>query len=567
MLTRLRRTTQNHIIRCTCCIRSITTGKVKLPAFQTMMDVAAVVAAAAGSRGIGYDGKMPWRSLPGDMAHFKKVTTTPPSPGLTNAVIMGRKTWDSIPPKFRPLEGRVNIVLSRKGAAGVEGIPSGDSSAEENVLVAASIEEAMDKLERRSNLGSTFIIGGGEIYSQGIQSGLVKRVIYTNVKGLPEDTKFDAFFPELSEKEWDCVPLDSKENAENEDVNRAAKRAKKAMEHVDAKSGLRYEFLEFIRREADAPTVSSTESDSSVQSDAIPEGPDVNPEEMQYLEICRDIIENGVKRGDRTGTGTLSKFGVQMRYSLRGDTLPLLTTKRTFWRGVAEELLWFVKGSTNANELAAKNIHIWDGNGSREFLDSRGLQHREQGDLGPVYGFQWRHFGAEYKDMHTDYTGQGVDQLADCIDKIINNPEDRRIIMSAWNPKDLDLMALPPCHMFCQFYVDTEKNEVSCQMYQRSADMGLGVPFNIASYALLTHMIAKVTGRKAGDFVHTIGDAHVYLNHVDALREQLQRKPRAFPKLKMKDGKEFKDIDSFEYEDFEVVGYKPHGTIKMKMAV
>jgi len=193
------------------------------------------------------------------------------------------------------------------------------------------------------------------------------------------------------------------------------------------------------------------------------------------------------------------------------------------------------------------------------------LEHREDGDLGPVYGFQWRHFGAEYKDMHTDYTGQGVDQLAECIDKIKNNPEDRRIIMSAWNPADLNAMALPPCHMFCQFYVDTNKNELSCQMYQRSADMGLGVPFNIASYALLTHMIAKVTGRKPGDFVHTIGDAHVYLNHVDALKEQLERNPRAFPKIKMNEDK--KDIDDFEFSDFEVIGYKPHKTIKMKMAV
>ena len=215
--------------------------------------------------------------------------------------------------------------------------------------------------------------------------------------------------------------------------------------------------------------------------------------------------------------------------------------------------------------MAAKDIHIWDGNGSREFLDSRGLEHREEGDLGPVYGFQWRHFGADYVDMHTDYTGQGVDQLAECIDKIKNNPEDRRIIMSAWNPADLNVMALPPCHMFCQFYVDTKKNELSCQMYQRSADMGLGVPFNIASYALLTHMIAHVTGRKAGDFVHTIGDAHVYLNHVDALKEQLERSPRAFPKLKINSDKI--GIDDFEYSDFEVTGYKPHKTIKMKMAV
>lgn len=223
------------------------------------------------------------------------------------------------------------------------------------------------------------------------------------------------------------------------------------------------------------------------------------------------------------------------------------------------------QGNTNANALAEKDIHIWDGNGSREFLDGRGLEHREVGDLGPVYGFQWRHFGADYVDMHHDYTGKGVDQLAECIEKIKNSPEDRRIIMSAWNPTDLGLMALPPCHMFCQFYVDTQKNEVSCQMYQRSADMGLGVPFNIASYALLTHMIAQVTGRKPGDFIHTIGDAHVYLNHVNALKEQLTREPRPFPKLKMNPAKT--DIDDFCYDDFEVVGYKPHKTIKMKMAV
>lgn len=277
------------------------------------------------------------------MAHFKKVTTTPPSPGLTNAVIMGRKTWDSIPPKFRPLEGRVNIVLSRKGAAGVNGISEGGA---DDVFVAASIEEAMQKLKERSNLGSTFIIGGGEIYSQGIKSGLVKKVIYTNVKGLPDDTKLDAFFPELCDKEWDCVPFAARENAENEDVNHVDKKAKSAMEHVDAKSGLRYEFLEYIRKQGVSAAPAPAESVAApAQDDSIPEGAHINPEEMQYLEICRDIIENGVKRGDRTGTGTLSKFGVQMRYSLRDDTLPLLTTKRTFWRGVAEELLWFVKVS------------------------------------------------------------------------------------------------------------------------------------------------------------------------------------------------------------------------------
>jgi dihydrofolate reductase/thymidylate synthase len=234
-----------------------------------------------------------------------------------------------------------------------------------------------------------------------------------------------------------------------------------------------------------------------------------------------------------------------------------------FWRGVAEELLWFVKVSTNAKELQDKDIHIWDGNGSREFLDSRGLSHREVGDLGPVYGFQWRHFGAEYQNMHSDYTGKGVDQLIDCINKIKNTPEDRRIIMSAWNPADLDKMALPPCHMFCQFYV--ANNELSCQMYQRSADMGLGVPFNIASYSLLTYMIAHVCGMQLGDFVHTIGDAHVYSNHVDALKEQLLRTPKSFPKFKF--NKNVQNIEEFKYEDFVIEGYNPDAVIKMKMAV
>ena len=184
-------------------------------------------------------------------------------------------------------------------------------------------------------------------------------------------------------------------------------------------------------------------------------------------------------------------------------------------------------------------------------------------DLGPVYGFQWRHFGAEYKTMHDDYKGQGVDQIATLIKTIKTNPTDRRMIVSAWNPAAFHLMALPPCHMFAQFYV--ADGELSCQMYQRSADMGLGVPFNIASYALLTHMVAHVTGLKAGEFVHVIGDAHVYKNHVEPLKPQLDRVPRPFPKLRFK--RTITDIDDFKYEDFELIGYKPHKSIKMKMAV
>lgn len=288
-----------------------------------------------------------------------------------------------------------------------------------------------------------------------------------------------------------------------------------------------------------------------------------NAEEVQYLETIRRIIETGDKREDRTGVGTLSIFGTQMRYSLRDNVLPLLTTKRVFFRGVAEELLWFIKGCTNAKDLQTKNIHIWDGNSTREFLDASGFADREEGDLGPVYGFQWRHFGAKYKTCHDDYTGQGIDQLAEVITRIKTNPTDRRIIMSAWNPVDVPQMALPPCHCLAQFFV--ANGELSCQLYQRSADMGLGVPFNIASYALLTHMIAHVTGLKAGEFIHTTGDTHVYLNHIEPLKEQLQRQPKQFPTLMFK--RNVQSLDEFKFEDFEVCGYDPYPTIKMQMAV
>ncbi|XP_033751747.1 thymidylate synthase-like [Pecten maximus] len=285
-------------------------------------------------------------------------------------------------------------------------------------------------------------------------------------------------------------------------------------------------------------------------------------DEEHYLDAIQQILDNGTRKSNRTGTDALSIFGMQMRYNLRED-FPLLTTKKVFWRGVAEELIWFIQGCTNGNKLKEKKIRIWDANGSKEFLSKLGLGHREEGDLGPVYGFQWRHFGAEYKDMHADYTGQGVDQLKDVIHKIKTNPDDRRIIMSAWNPPDLPKMALPPCHAFVQFYV--ANGELSCQLYQRSADMGLGVPFNIASYALLTYMIAHVTDLKPGDFVHTLGDAHVYVNHIEPLKEQLAREPKPFPKLVIK--RKVEDIDDFKFEDFEIVDYKPHPKITMEMAV
>src|SRR5258708_11029022 len=313
-------------------------------------------------------------------------------------------------------------------------------------------------------------------------------------------------------------------------------------------------------------------------------------EEEQYLSLIRRVIEEGATRPDRTGTGTISIFAPpSFRFSLKNNVLPLLTTKRVFFRAVLEELLWFVRADTDSIHLSERGVKIWDGNGSREFLDKRGLSHRRVGDLGPVYGFQWRHFGAKYHTADTDYTGQGIDQLKEVIRKIKEDPTDRRIIMSAWNPAgavcivssdprlsappfstDLSEMALPPCHMFCQFYVhlptsDIERPGLSCIMFQRSADLGLGIPFNIASYALLTHMIAKVTNTEARELVIQLGDAHVYRDHVDALKLQLEREPRPFPTLRWT--RNVTDIDDFKDDDFAVDGYQPHGKLEMKMSV
>jgi len=485
----------------------------------------AVIVATTPKGGIGKDGAMPW-NLPADMAHFKRVTTCA-CDDKRNAVIMGRKTWESIPEKFRPLAGRVNVVLTSKAAE-----PGYTSTFPEDVLVASSVASAVEVLQTRGDVGEMFVIGGHSAYQEALSLPNCDRIFLTRIG---KDFECDTFFPTFNEADFHVA-------------------------HVSATKSQKNVPFDFIVYERDGDRARGAKPCASLA--AAGGAGKLLHEEYQYLDAIRDIIDNGVSMGDRTGTGTISMFGKMMRFDLR-QGFPLLTTKRVFWRGVAEELLWFVKGDTNGNHLSEKGIKIWDGNGSKEFLEKRGLGHREQGDLGPVYGFQWRHFGAKYVDMHTDYTGQGVDQLAECIRKIKEDPTDRRILLTAWNPADLGEMALPPCHMFCQFYV--ANGELSCLMYQRSCDMGLGVPFNIASYSLLTCMVAQVCGLKPGEFVHTLGNAHVYSNHVEPLKEQLQRTPRPFPVLKI--NPDVTDIDGFQMSDFELVGYNPHKKIEMEMAV
>ena len=290
-------------------------------------------------------------------------------------------------------------------------------------------------------------------------------------------------------------------------------------------------------------------------------------EENQYLNLIEDILSEGSTEEGRNGT-TLTVIGAAMHFSLNDRHVPFLTTKRLAWKTCLKELLWFIRGDTDNALLQAQNVHIWDGNASRDFLDSRGLVHRAEGDLGPIYGFQWRNFGGDYEyeggSNEGDSLRKGVDQLQSVIDAL-KDPErrtSRRLIISAWNPCQLNEMALPPCHVLMQFHV-TGGTRLSCSLYQRSGDVGLGVPFNIASYSMLTHLLAHHCGLDAHEFVYHLGNAHIYDDHVEALKEQLQREPHEFPQVAIRALHE--NIDDYQVGDFEVQGYQCHETIPMTM--
>jgi thymidylate synthase len=286
-------------------------------------------------------------------------------------------------------------------------------------------------------------------------------------------------------------------------------------------------------------------------------------EEYQYLNLLNDILEHGVMEKGRNGN-TLSVFGSAMHFSLENGKIPILTSKKTAWKTCLKELLWFIRGDTNNEYLQRDGVHIWDGNGSREFLDSRGLSKNRVGDLGPIYGHQWRHFNADYQTCDTDYSGQGVDQLQEIIDTL-KNPEtrtSRRMVMTAWNPCKLNEMALPPCHILCQFNV-TDGTKLSCSMTQRSNDECCGTPFNIASYSFLTHLLAKHCGLEAYEFIYFKGNCHIYENHIEGAKLQLQREPYPFPKVSIQRIRE--NISDYQVEDFEVHNYQHHPPIKFQM--
>ena len=460
-----------------------------------------------------------------DLKMFQTITSLKYN-NHENAIIMGYNTWKSI---RGPLKNRINIVISQNHCE--------EMKAEEGVFSFESLHKMFNFLET-VEYGKLFVIGGEKLFGEINRnySELIDIIYQTQI--LEEVPK--SHYSSRSDVSYSNIPLRRRLMIDRKLIN--IKTLEKREEG---------QLFDFEKNNYSTKNIHYFEN-------IYQKTENINTQEYQYLKLLEGILKEGVSKESRNSM-VFSSFGSRMRFDLR-EGFPLLTTKKMPWKTILRELLWFIQGSTDNKLLQDKNVHIWDGNSSKEFLKSRGLDSYEEGDLGPIYGFQWRHFGAEYIDHKTDYSDQGVDQLQWIIDEIKSNPTSRRLLMSAWNPVDLHKMALPPCHVMVQFNIEGEY--IDAQLYQRSGDMFLGVPFNIASYSFLLHIIGQLTGYIPRYLIHIIGDTHIYENHTEAVHEQLKRVPSQFPQLRMQS---ILNIDSLQESDFELDNYNSFPTIKAEM--
>lgn len=451
---------------------------------------------------IGINGQL-LCSIKEDLQWFRRITSS----SSKNVIIMGYNTWESLPTK--PLPGRKNIVISKQHQENLV-----DMDCESFV----SLEDSFDYLQS-IDVGKVFIIGGGQLYSHVMMNhrDKISRIYKTesDISYNPKDGDNIVYF--------NCLELPYKISFEKQ--CRGKMYDSTEMESISCKFHI-YQTHE-------------------------------NKNENQYLELLRKVMECGDIKQTRNSK-VYSLFGEKMVFDLR-EGFPLLTSKKMGWKTILRELLWFLSGSTNNNDLNENKVHIWDKN-AEEYYSRSDL---EEGDLGPVYGFQWRHFGADYVDCNTDYRQKGVDQINYIISEIKSNPTSRRLIFSSWNPVDLPHMALPPCHVMTQFNIDVEGGWIDAQLYQRSGDMFLGVPFNIASYSFLLHIIGNITGYKPRYLHHVIGDAHIYECHKSSVGKQLSRGTYPSPHIEI--SKKLTNIDDIQEENFVITGYRSDGRINAEM--
>lgn len=478
-----------------------------------------------------------------DLNFFKSITSeslSKDSKVLKNVVVMGRKTWFSIPRNKRPLPDRINIVLTNdpnlhqlspypKMLMWFPWLPYDFNTRGKNTYFMTFGQ--FENFYARTH-ANVWVMGGGEIYRKFLQSAHLKpqKVYLTEILDYKPETGHepDAFMDAL---DWSYKLIGNSETK------------------YDAGTKQKYRFLRY----------------------AVVKG---GTDEKGYLDLCNQVLKQGKERLDRTGVGTISSFGHQLHFDI-SDTVPLLTTKRVPWKHVIEELLWFMRGDTNAKILQRKGVKIWDGNTSREFLDARGLTHYEEGILGAGYGWQWRFFGAKYSQAFADTSNidygavGGFDQLNYVLRMLHDDPYSRRILMSYWNPPDFDKTALVPCHFSVQFYVEDRDGEkyLDCHFTMRSNDLLLGHPFNIFSYAVMTYILALKSGMKPGKLVYTGADVHIYKNHIEQMETQLSRIPRPLPKLWVSPDVKYKDWHEIQIDDFDIIGYFPHPPIRAPMAI
>lgn len=481
-----------------------------------------------------------------DIALFKNITTNQLSEHSTlekNVVLMGRKTWYSIPANHRPLNNRINIVLTRdKQLRKLSPFPWKANCAFNmtKLFDKDTYYWTFDEFKRFYKLtnANVFVIGGGEIYNTFLNhenKGMTPENVYFTEVTTSTIKSGDTFIQPLDER-YKLIGVSDKK--------------------FDTQSNVFYRFLTYKNQ-------NSEESG-----------------EREYLKLCKNVLDTGREREDRTEVGTYSVFGRQLHFDI-SQGVPLLTTKRVPWKHVIEELLWFMRGDTDARLLQENGVKIWDGNTSRQFLDKRGLQHYPQGVLGAGYGFQWRFFGAKYCHAFADTSKidtskiGGFDQLNYIIDELKTNPYGRRALMCYWNPPDFEKTSLQPCHFSCQFYVNFrgsgggggDEPHLDCHFTMRSTDVFLGLPFNLFSYTVLTYIVALKCNMKPGKLVYTGGDVHIYKNHVSQVKEQLSRTLRPLPRLMINKDIKDKDFADISVSDFDVVGYFPHPPIKAPMAV